>query len=59
MDKTTDWLLWAYKNALDMEMQNLKILLSALTGKDLTAETRQPNELELKKIGIGSGGKGG
>ncbi len=53
LNQTADWLVWAYKNAVDMEMQKFKILFSMLTGQDLTAETKEANELELKKIGIG------
>ena len=46
--------MWAYKNAAELEMQKLKILVSMLTGQDLMLQPEQSNEFELTKMGIGA-----
>jgi len=53
LNQTVDWLMWAYKNATEMELQKFKFFISALTGQNLTDEPKQANELELKNIGLG------
>jgi len=49
LDKSPDWILWAYKNAVRADRERLELLMAAL----FPARQAQPTPENFKAAGLG------